>query len=48
MSYKDVDWTASTYRASSINGTLPVDLLKNEHLGTAQSVTTKHYNFVGI
>jgi hypothetical protein len=48
MSYKEVDWTASIYRASSINGVLSVALLKNEHLGTGQSVTTKHFNFVGI
>ncbi len=48
MSYKEVDWTASTYRASSINGTLAVDLLKNEHLGTGQSLTTKYCDFVGI
>ncbi|MEG4003581.1 hypothetical protein QT978_28135 [Microcoleus sp. SVA1_B3] len=48
MSYKEVDWTASTYRASSIKGVLSMGLLKKEHLGIEQSVTTKHCNFVGI
>ena len=48
MSYKEVDWTASIYRASSINGVLSVGLLKNEHLRARQSVTTKHFDFVGI